>query len=101
MRGPVVVGDSSGMRTRTFLIETYAAAFDGAAEGRLRAGCDAAGDGVVYLGAVHVPADEMTLTLVVAPDEDRLRGLLSAAGVAFDRIVPAEARHLEQVRPHI
>jgi len=88
------------MPNPTYLIETYAAAFDGAAEARLRRGCRAAAD-VEFLGAVHVPADEMTLTLVSAPDEARLRELLAAAVVAFDRIVPAEARHLERVRPRI
>ena len=87
------------MPNPTFLVESYAAAFDGAAEARLRSGCRAAGDGVEFLGAVHVPADEMTLMLVVAPDEARLRALLTAATVAFDRVVPAEARHVERLRP--
>jgi hypothetical protein len=86
------------MPDSTFLIETYAAAFDGAAEARLRLGCEAA-VGVELLGSVHVPADEMTLMLVSAPDEARLRELLAAAVVSFDRIVPAEARHLERIRP--
>jgi len=87
------------MPNLTFLVESYAATFDGAAEARLRRTCRAAGDGVEFLGAVHVPADEMTLMLIVAPDEARLRGLLAAATAAFDRIVPAEARHLERLRP--
>ncbi len=88
------------MPTQTFLIEAYASRFDGAAEGRLRAGCEAAAaDGVAFLGAVHVPADEMTLSLVAAPDETRLLQVLEAASVGYDRIVPAEARHLARVRP--
>ncbi len=86
------------MPSRTFLIESYASAFDVEAEARLRGACREA-QAVAFLGAVHVPADEMTLTLVAAPDEARLRELLAAALVAFDRIVPAEARHVERVRP--
>ena len=89
------------MASTTFLIEAYAAAFDAEAEERLRHGCRAAGEGVEILGAVHVPADEMTLMLVTAPDEAGLRELLASASVAFDRIVPAEAWHLERVRPRI
>jgi hypothetical protein len=89
------------MPSQTFLIEAYAAAFDEAAGERLRDRCIAASDGMEFLGAVHVPADEMTLMLVTAPDEARLREMLAAAGVAFDRIVPAEARHFERVRPRI
>jgi hypothetical protein len=90
------------MPSPTFLVETYAASYDGAAEARLGESCRAAAaSGVELLGTVHVPADEMTLTLISAPSEARVRELLAAAGVAFDRIVTAEARHLEQVGPHI
>ena len=61
---------------------------------RLRAAADAmqdAGDPVRYVGSVVVPDDELVLSLLDARSIDAARAASEAAGVPFERIVPASA----------